>query len=109
MYETQSSIAESTTGSNGTSTAAKKTDESSSPTSKNALMKLKSYLIALRGWSLSASIIPTILGKPSHSGRLFVRNKWPMVIASRPFPRRKALKAPSVTFKLDPRTEQWLM
>ncbi|KAG5673570.1 hypothetical protein PVAND_003608 [Polypedilum vanderplanki] len=28
----------------------------------NALIKLKSYLIALRVWSLSASIIPTILG-----------------------------------------------
>lgn len=26
-------------------------------------MKLKSYLIALRVWSLSASIIPTILGE----------------------------------------------
>ncbi|XP_070489967.1 ubiA prenyltransferase domain-containing protein 1 homolog [Chironomus tepperi] len=32
------------------------------PSNKNALMKLKSYLIALRVWSLSASIIPTILG-----------------------------------------------
>lgn len=30
---------------------------------KNALMKFKSYLIALRVWSLSASIIPTILGR----------------------------------------------
>lgn len=70
MHETQSSIGESTKGSNGTS-AAKKTDESLSPTSKNRLMKLKSYLIALRGWSLSASIIPTILGKPSQGGRLF--------------------------------------
>lgn len=70
MHETQSSIGESTKGSNGTS-AVKKTDESSSPTSKNRLMKLKSYLIALRGWSLSASIIPTILGKPSQGERLF--------------------------------------
>jgi hypothetical protein len=33
------------------------------PSNKNALMKLKSYLIALRVWSLSASIIPTILGR----------------------------------------------
>lgn len=30
---------------------------------RNSLIKLKSYLIALRVWSLSASIIPTILGK----------------------------------------------
>lgn len=30
---------------------------------RNALIKLKSYLIALRVWSLSASIIPTILGE----------------------------------------------
>lgn len=67
MFETQSSVGTST-GSNGNGTAAK-TDEPSSPTSKNALMKLKSYLIALRVWSLSASIIPTILGKPSSSGR----------------------------------------
>jgi hypothetical protein len=30
---------------------------------RNVLIKLKSYLIALRVWSLSASIIPTILGE----------------------------------------------
>jgi hypothetical protein len=47
---------------NGTSSE-KKTDESKNPPNTNALMKLKSYLIALRVWSLSASIIPTILGK----------------------------------------------
>lgn len=52
-------------GANGTSSDTK-TDESISPPNKNALMKLKSYLIALRVWSLSASIIPTILGE---SGR----------------------------------------
>ena len=41
----------------------KSDDQQHHPSSKNALMKLKSYLIALRVWSLSASIIPTILGK----------------------------------------------
>lgn len=107
MYETESSIGKSTTGSNGTS-AVKKTDETSSPTSKNALMKLKSYLIALRVWSLSASIIPTILGKLSHGGRSFRAQQWHTVTANRAVPRRKAPKAPSVTLKLDLRTKQWV-
>lgn len=30
--------------------------------SKSALMKIKTYLLALRPWSLSASLVPTILG-----------------------------------------------
>lgn len=68
MYETQKSIG-SRTGSNGVSSATK-SDEAASPTKKNALMKLKSYLIALRVWSLSGSIIPTILGKCFSSGRV---------------------------------------
>lgn len=59
-------------GANGTSSDTK-TDESISPPNKNALMKLKSYLIALRVWSLSASIIPTILGE---SGREVLCNKF---------------------------------
>jgi hypothetical protein len=46
---------------NGNSSDTKSQDQQ--PQSKNALMKLKSYLIALRVWSLSASIIPTILGE----------------------------------------------
>jgi hypothetical protein len=50
------------TKTNGTSSETK-TDETKSPPNTNVLMKLKSYLIALRVWSLSASIIPTILGK----------------------------------------------
>lgn len=40
-----------------------KSDDNHPSNKKNALMKLKSYLIALRVWSLSASIIPTILGR----------------------------------------------
>lgn len=40
-----------------------KSDDYHPSNKKNALMKLKSYLIALRVWSLSASIIPTILGR----------------------------------------------
>lgn len=46
----------------------KKTEEQPNKLIKNSLIKLKSYLIALRVWSLSASIIPTILGK---SAKLF--------------------------------------
>lgn len=64
MYENQNTFGVRTSA-NGTNSDPK-TDESISPTTnKNALMKLKSYLIALRVWSLSASIIPTILGKCS--------------------------------------------
>lgn len=55
MYESQNTTR---TSGNGI-----KTDTDKTATNKNALMKLKSYLIALRVWSLSASIIPTILGK----------------------------------------------
>jgi hypothetical protein len=50
------------TTSNGLSSD-KKTDKVSNVRSKNALMKLKSYVVALRVWSLSASMLPTILGK----------------------------------------------
>ncbi|CRK86924.1 CLUMA_CG000745, isoform A [Clunio marinus] len=57
MYEDQHAR----TNLNGTSNEVK-TEELKSPTNENVLMKLKSYLIALRVWSLSASIIPTILG-----------------------------------------------
>lgn len=52
--------------SNGTSTSGTeiKTEESQPHQhTANFLIKLKSYLIALRVWSLSASIIPTILGE----------------------------------------------
>lgn len=62
MYETRNTLITNRTGVNGISNETK-TQESTSPTNKNALMKLKSYLIALRVWSLSASIIPTILGE----------------------------------------------
>ena len=61
MYENQSSSVI-RPNANGTSTETT-TEESHSATNKNALMKLKSYLIALRVWSLSGSIIPTILGE----------------------------------------------
>lgn len=68
MHETQRPTRYFSAGLNGTS-AAKQTEDLTIPTSKNAPMKLKSYLIALRVWSLSASIIPTILGKLSRGGR----------------------------------------
>lgn len=62
MHENQNSVGV-RANANGKSGETKTSDESSSPPNKNALMKLKSYLIALRVWSLSASIIPTILGE----------------------------------------------
>lgn len=49
--------------SNNISSADVDSKKSEQKTSKNVLIKLKSYLIALRVWSLSASIIPTILGE----------------------------------------------
>lgn len=61
MYENQNVIGH-RAGANGTSSDTK-SDDKSSPPNKNTLMKLKSYLIALRVWSLSASIIPTVLGE----------------------------------------------
>jgi hypothetical protein len=55
-----------TRNSNGTSSATEGKAEDSPPRqlqhNSNYRIKLKSYLIALRVWSLSASIIPTILG-----------------------------------------------
>lgn len=48
---------------NGTNSDARRTDETTSPTNRSALKKLNSYFIALRYWSLSASFIPTVLGK----------------------------------------------
>ncbi|CAO1425033.1 unnamed protein product [Diamesa serratosioi] len=38
------------------------TEESKKSNQPNALMKIKTYLTALRPWSLSASLVPTILG-----------------------------------------------
>lgn len=43
------------------------------PSKHTTAIKLKSYLIALRVWSLSASIIPTILGKFQRSVVLLAR------------------------------------
>lgn len=39
------------------------TEESKKSNQPNALMKIKTYLTALRPWSLSASLVPTILGE----------------------------------------------
>lgn len=64
MFESQD-IIKKPSGNGITSEA--KTESSSRHANKNALMKLKSYMFALRVWSLSASIIPTILGKLSKS------------------------------------------
>lgn len=71
---TSSDLKNRNNNSNGTGTgnSSSKSDELNKKTecedqsyklSRNSLIKLKSYLIALRVWSLSASIIPTILGK----------------------------------------------
>ena len=66
MTSSEPSELTATTKRNGT-TSTNSTDQLKSDdkqhNKKNALMKFKSYLIALRVWSLSASIIPTILGK----------------------------------------------
>jgi hypothetical protein len=60
------------TTSNGLSSD-KKTDEVSSVRSKNVLIKLKSYVVALRVWSLSASMLPTILGN-FNQNKCFILN-----------------------------------
>lgn len=64
MHENSDTSAAPKTTTNGVGSD-KKTD-SAPPTvrcSSNALMKLKSYVVALRVWSLSASMLPTILGE----------------------------------------------
>lgn len=62
MHENQSSV-QHRTNTNGTSGEPKSDESTTSPPNKSYLMKITSYLIALRVWSLSASIIPTILGE----------------------------------------------
>lgn len=63
MYENQNASA-TKANSNGTSNESKTEEEpKTSGKNKNVLHRFKSYLIALRVWSLSASIIPTILGE----------------------------------------------
>lgn len=63
MYENSDSTAAPTTTSNGLGSD-KKTDIAGNVRSNSsALMKLKSYVVALRVWSLSASMLPTILGE----------------------------------------------
>lgn len=66
MYEDQNVVNATTSKAktNGTNIERKTEEEpKSSAKNKNVLHRFKSYLIALRVWSLSASIIPTILGK----------------------------------------------
>jgi hypothetical protein len=61
MFENRN---ESATNANGISNDSKTEKEpKASGNSKNVLHRFKSYLIALRVWSLSASIIPTVLGE----------------------------------------------
>lgn len=63
MYENSATGATPTTASNGLGSD-KKTDSASTVRcNSSALMKLKSYVVALRVWSLSASMLPTILGE----------------------------------------------
>lgn len=65
MYENSDSTAAPATTSNGLGSD-KKTDSAANVRSNSsALMKLKSYVVALRVWSLSASMLPTILGETS--------------------------------------------
>lgn len=65
MLNNQTASSELRTKLNGTQLNEHKSDEPANDTrtNQNVLTKLKAYLIALRVWSLSASIIPTILGK----------------------------------------------
>jgi hypothetical protein len=61
MYENQN-VSATKANINGISNDLK-TEEEPKPKNKNVLHRFKSYLIALRVWSLSASIIPTVLGE----------------------------------------------
>lgn len=64
MYENQNARSATKANANGTSSENKTEEEpKATANNKNVLHRFKSYLIALRVWSLSASIIPTILGE----------------------------------------------
>lgn len=62
MYENQN-VSATKANANGTSNEIKAEEAKVNAKNKNVLHRFKSYLIALRVWSLSASIIPTVLGE----------------------------------------------